>query len=123
MLSNILASLPQVRSGRFRAYGITSAKRSEAAPDLPTIAEAGVPGYEAVQWFGIVVPAATPREIVSRLHREMVHVMQDPDTRKRFSADGAEPAYSRTPEDFAALIRAEVVKWAKVVKSAHIEQQ
>jgi len=123
MISNALVSLPHVRSGRFRAYGLTSAKRSAAAPDLPTLAEAGVPGYEAVQWFGMLAPAGTPREIVTRLHRELVQVMQDDDLKKRFAADGAEPVYSKTPEEFAAVIKAEVAKWAKVVKAAKIEQQ
>ena len=123
MLSNMLVSLPHVRNARFRPYGVTSVKRAAEAPEIPTIAEAGVPGYEAVQWFGILGPAGTPREIVTRLHRELVQVMQDPEIRKRFAADGADPVYSRTPEEFAALIRTEVVKWAKVVKSAKIEQQ
>jgi len=123
MISNALVSLPHVRTGRFRAYGLTSAKRSAAAPDLPTLAEAGVPGYEAVQWFGLLAPAGTPREIVTRLHRDLIQVMQDEDIRKRFAADGAEPVYSKTPEEFAAVIKAEVTKWAKVVKAANVEQQ
>jgi tripartite-type tricarboxylate transporter receptor subunit TctC len=123
MLSNVLVSLPHVRNGRFRAYGITSANRTSAAPDLPTIAESGVPGYEAVQWFGILGPAALPQPIVNRVHRELVTVMQDTDVRKRFAADGADPVYNKTPEEFAATIRAEVAKWAKVVKTANIEQQ
>jgi tripartite-type tricarboxylate transporter receptor subunit TctC len=123
MISNALVSLPHVRSGRFRAYGLTSSKRSAAAPDLPTLAEAGVPGYEAVQWFGMLAPAGTPPEIIVRLHRDLVQVMQDEDLKKRFAADGAEPVYSKTPEDFVGLIKAEVAKWAKVVKAAKIEQQ
>lgn len=123
MLSNVLVSLPHVRSGRFRPYGVTSMKRVSEAPEIPTIAEAGVPGYEAVQWFGILGPAGTPREIVNRVHRELVQVMQDPEVTKRFAADGADPVYSKTPEEFASLIRAEVAKWAKVVKSAQIEPQ
>jgi tripartite-type tricarboxylate transporter receptor subunit TctC len=123
MISNALVSLPHVRNGRFRAYGLTSAKRSTAAPDLPTLAEAGVPGYEAVQWFGLLAPAGTPREIVTRLHRDLIQVMQDEDIRKRFAADGAEAVYSKTPEEFGAVIKAEVAKWAKVVKGANIEQQ
>src|SRR5688572_3640339 len=123
MLSNVLVSLPHVRSGRFRAYGVSSAKRASEVPDIPTIAEAGVPGYEAVQWFGILAPAGTPREIVTRLHRDLVLVMQDDETKKRFAADGADPAFSRSPEEFAAFMRAELAKWAKVVKAANIEQQ
>lgn len=121
MLSNMLVSLPHVRAKRFRAYGVTSAQRSPAAPDLPTIAEAGVPGYQSVQWFGILGPAGTPQAIVDRVHRELGHVMQDDETRKIFLADGAEPAYSKTPEAFAALIKSEVAHWAKVAKAAKID--
>ena len=123
MLGNILVALPHVRSGRFRAYGVTSAKRASGVPDIPTIAEGGVPAYEAVQWFGILAPAGTPRGIVNRLHRDLVQVMQDDDTRKRFAADGADPTFSKAPEDFGAFVRSEVVKWAKVVKAANIEPQ
>jgi tripartite-type tricarboxylate transporter receptor subunit TctC len=123
MLGNVLVALPHVRSGRFRAFGVTSAKRASGVSDIPTLAEAGVPGYEAVQWFGILAPAGTSRDIVTRLHRDLTQVMQDDDTRKRFLADGADPTFSRTPEDFAALIRSELVRWAKVAKSAKIEPQ
>jgi tripartite-type tricarboxylate transporter receptor subunit TctC len=123
MMSNVLVALPHVRNGRFRAYGLTSAKRTEAAPDLPTIAEGGVPGYDVGQWFGILAPAGASRDVVVRIHRELVQVLQEDDTRRRFIADGGEPAPSRTPDEFAALIRAEVVRWAQVVKSAKIEQQ
>ena len=123
MLSNMLVSLPHVRGGRFRALGVTSSSRASEVPDIPTIAEAGVAGYEAVQWFGILAPAATPREIVTRLHRELVQTMQDEEIRKRFRADGADPVVSRTPEDFAALIRSEIVRWARVAKTAKIEPQ
>jgi tripartite-type tricarboxylate transporter receptor subunit TctC len=123
MLSNSLVSLPHVRAGRFRPYGVTSRTRAPEMPDIPPIAEAGVPGYEAVQWFGILAPAATPREIVGRLHRELVQVMQDEDTRKRFMADGADPVFSKTPEDFSTVIRAELAKWAQVAKAAKIEPQ
>jgi tripartite-type tricarboxylate transporter receptor subunit TctC len=98
-------------------------KRASEVPDIPTLAEAGVPGYEAVQWFGILGPAGLPRDIVMRVHRELVQVMQDAEVRKRFASDGADPVYSKTPEEFAALIRNEVAKWAKVVKTAKIEQQ
>ena len=75
-----------------------------------------------MQWFGILGPAATPRDSVTRVHREIVHVMQEEDTRKRFAADGAQPLYSKSPDEFAAFMRTEVTKWAKVVKSAKIEQ-
>jgi tripartite-type tricarboxylate transporter receptor subunit TctC len=121
MLSNMLVCLPHVRSGRFRAFGVTSAKRASEVADIPTLSEGGVPGYEAVQWFGILAPAATPRDIVAHLHRDLVRVMQEEDIRRRFRADGAEPTFSATPEDFAALIRSEIARWAKVARSAKIE--
>jgi tripartite-type tricarboxylate transporter receptor subunit TctC len=121
MLSNSLVSLPHVRAARFRPYGVTSRTRAAEMPDIPTIAEAGVPGYEAVQWFGILAPAGTPREIVARLHRDLVQVMQEEETRKRFMADGADPVFNKTPEEFAAVIRGELAKWAKVAKAAKIE--
>ena len=123
MLSNMLVSLPHVRAGRFRAFGVTSRARASEVPDIPTIAEAGVAGYEAVQWFGILAPAGTPREIIARLHRELVQAMQDEEIRKRFRADGADPVFSRAPEDFAALIRSELARWAKVARAAKIEPQ
>jgi tripartite-type tricarboxylate transporter receptor subunit TctC len=123
MLSNSLVSLPHVRAGRFRPYGVTSRTRAPEMPDIPPIAEAGVPGYEAVQWFGILAPAATPRDIVMRVHRELLRIMQEDDTRKRFMADGADPVFSKTPEEFAGVIRTELAKWAQVAKAARIEPQ
>jgi tripartite-type tricarboxylate transporter receptor subunit TctC len=123
MAANILSSLPQVKAGRLRAYGVTSAKRSPAAPDIPTIAEAGLPGYEAVTWFGVLAPAGTPRAIVTRLHTDVARAVNDPAIRKRFIDDGADPSPSASPEAFAALIRAEVRKWAKVIKDAGIQPE
>ena len=123
MLSNMLVSLPHVRAGRFRAFGVTSRARASEVPDIPTIAESGVAGYEAVQWFGILAPAGTPRDIIARLHRELVQAMQDEEIRRRLRADGADPVFSRTPEDFAALIRSELARWAKVARAAKIEPQ
>lgn len=119
---SVLTALPYTRSGRLRALGVSSAKRSSAAPDIPTIAEAGVPGYEAAQWFGILAPAGTPRAIVDRLHREIVRALKDPDVRDRLVADGADPVGS-SPEEFAAYIRSESVKWAKVVKDVGIKPE
>jgi tripartite-type tricarboxylate transporter receptor subunit TctC len=122
MTPSILSGLPHIKSGRLRGLGVTSAKRAGGVPDIPTIAEAGVPGYEAVQWFGLLAPAATPREIVSRLHGETVRALQAVDVRSRLSADGADPVGS-TPEEFAAFIRSETAKWAKVVKQAGIQPE
>jgi len=118
-----LSALPQVRAGRVRAYGVTSAKRMISAPEIPTIAEQGLPGYEAVQWFGQLAPAGTPREIVTRLHAGLVRALQDPEVKKRFVDDGAEATTSSSPEEFGALIRSELVKWAKVVKDAGIRPE
>jgi tripartite-type tricarboxylate transporter receptor subunit TctC len=123
MAANILSSLPQVKAGRLRAYGVTSARRSPAAPDIPTIAEAGLPGYEAVTWFGVLAPAGTPRAIVTQLHTNVARAVNDPSIRKRFIDDGADPSPSASPEAFAALIRDEVRKWAKVIKDAGIQPE
>ncbi len=118
-----LSALPQVRTGRLRSFGVTSAKRMTNAPDIPTIAEQGVPGYEAVQWFGLLGPAGMPREIVTRLHAGIVRALQDPDVKKRFIDDGVEATPSGAPEEFGVLVRSELVKWAKVVKDAGIKPE
>ena len=123
MAGNILSALPHIRSGRIRAYGVTSAVRSNGAPEIPTLAEAGVPGYEAVQWFGLLAPAGTPREVVTRLHGAMVQSLNDPVLHKRFVSDGADPRPSKSPEEFAAFMRAEYRKWGQVVKTAGIKPE
>jgi tripartite-type tricarboxylate transporter receptor subunit TctC len=123
MMASILSALPQARVGRLRAYGVTTAKRAAAAPEIPTIAEAGVPGYEATQWFGILVPAGTPPDIVTRLHAELVRALKDPDVKKRFTSDGSDAVWSSSPEQFAAYIRADEAKWAKVAKAAGLQPQ
>jgi tripartite-type tricarboxylate transporter receptor subunit TctC len=120
MMANLLGALPHMRSGRMRAYGVTSARRSTVAPEVPTIAEAGVPGYEVVQWFGVLAPAATPRDVVMKLHAATVRSLQDPVLKERFLADGAE-TIGNTPEEFAAIIRADLAKWGKLVKVAGIK--
>ena len=122
MSATILTGMPQIRSGRLRGLGITSAARSPIVPDIPTIAEAGVPGYEAVQWYGALAPAQTPKEIVARLHAEITRVLQMPDVKQRFAGDGADPVGS-TPEEFGRYIRDETVKWAKVARSAGIKPE
>jgi tripartite-type tricarboxylate transporter receptor subunit TctC len=118
-----ISGLPHVRSGRLRTYGITSARRMTVAADIPTIAEAGVAGYEAVQWFGLLAPAGTPRDIVTKLHAGVARALQDADVKKRFLDDGAEITPSAKPEDFGVLIRAELAKWAKVVKDSGIQAE
>ena len=123
MASNILSTLPHVKAGRVRAYGVTSATRAAAAPEIPPIAEAGLPGYEAVQWFGLLAPAGTPREIIVRLHGAVVQSLEDPAVKKRFIGEGADPRPSASPEAFGTFIRAELRKWEKVVKAAGIKPE
>ena len=122
MAPNMLQSIPHVRAGRLRALGVTSAARAASAPGIPTVAEGGLPGYEAVQWYGLLAPAGTPREIIARLHAETVATLRAPDSAKRLAGDGAE-VIAGTPEEFAAFIAAETVKWAKVVKAAGIQPE
>ena len=122
MAPNMLTAYPHIKSGRMRAYGVTSLKRTAGAPEIPTIAEAGVPGYEAVQWYGVLAPANTPRPIITRLHGDIVKVLQQPNVKELLGKDGAEPVGS-TPEQFAAFIKAETAKWAKVVKDAGIQPE
>ncbi|MHB8769869.1 MAG: Bug family tripartite tricarboxylate transporter substrate binding protein [Syntrophales bacterium] len=120
-VASSLTTLPLVRSGRLRALGVTSAQRSEAAPDIPTIAEQGVPGYEAVQWFGVLAPAGTPPDIVLKVHAAILKALQDPGVKKHFSTEGADITPSKTPDDFGALIRRDVAKWRKVVQESGIK--
>ena len=109
--------LPHAQAGRLRALATTGAKRPPAAPDLPTMMEAGVPGYEATNWFGTAVPAKTPPAIVSKLSQEIGRVLRMPDVRERLLSQGMEPV-SNTPDEFAAYIRSEMTKWARVVKAS-----
>ena len=120
MMANVLSALPQVRIGRIRAHGVTSLKRATVAADVPTIAEAGVPDYEVVQWFGILAPANTPRDIIAKLHAGTVRAVQDPAIKEHFISDGGE-TIGNTPEEFAAVIRADLKKWGKVVKDVGIK--
>jgi tripartite-type tricarboxylate transporter receptor subunit TctC len=122
MAPNMLSGYPHIKTGRMRPYGVTGSKRTAGAPEIPTIAESGVPGYEAVQWYGVLAPAATPRPIVQRLHDEIVKVLQQPNVKDVIVKDGGEPVGS-TPEQFAAFIKAETAKWASVVKSAGIQPE
>jgi tripartite-type tricarboxylate transporter receptor subunit TctC len=118
-----VTGLPHVRSGRLRTYGVTSSQRMSIAPDIPTIAEQGVPGYEAVQWWGMLAPANTQRDIIMKLHAAMLRALQDPEVKRRLLDDGAEIKPSATPEEFGAMMRSEVAKWARVVKEARIQPE
>ena len=120
--ATMLTGLPHVRSGRLRGLGVTGAKRSDVLPELPTVAEAGVPGYEAVQWYGLLAPAQTPKEIITRLHGVMTAALQAPSIREKMAVDGVQPVGS-TPDEFARFLRAETDKWGKVVRAAGIAPQ
>jgi tripartite-type tricarboxylate transporter receptor subunit TctC len=118
MFATMPAAMPHVKSGKARPIAVTTAKRSLAMPELPTIAEAGVAGYEAATWYGLLAPAKTPKPIVDRLHAETVKILAGP-VRQRLEVQGFEPV-GGTPAEFSAYIKAEIVKWAKVIKDANI---
>lgn len=120
VIDNIPPYLPQVQAGKIRALAITTAKRSAAAPNLMTMQEAGVAGYEAGSWFGLLAPANTPKDIVQKLSVETRRILELPDVKERLSGQGAEPA-GGTPEEFAAFIRSEQAKWRKVIQQANIK--
>jgi tripartite-type tricarboxylate transporter receptor subunit TctC len=117
MFVDMAPALPMIADGRVRALAVTSGKRAAAAPALPTVAEAGLPGYEAAAWQSIVAPARTPPAVVAALHREISKFLSAPETRQKLVAMGTEPL-GGTPDEFAALIKAEIGKWAKVVKES-----
>lgn len=117
MFDNLPPSMPHIRSGKLRPLAITTTTRYPTLPDLPTMVEAGVPGYESSSWFGIMAPAGTPKDIIARLNAEARKIMALPDVRERFDQQGA-IASPGSPEDFDAFIRAEIAKWGKVVKAS-----
>jgi tripartite-type tricarboxylate transporter receptor subunit TctC len=119
-LSSIPPAVPLVRSGRLKALGVTGAKRNVSLPDVPTIAESGIPGYAVDNWYGVAAPAGTPREMIARLNAELVKILAMPDVRERYANEGSETAPT-TPEQFGAFIRAEVEKWGKVVRAANVK--
>ena len=119
MFSSITQVLPHLRSGKLNVLAIGADKRSPALPDIPTVGEAGYPGYEMYVWWGIVAPAGTPGAVLERLRREIAAVMQEPETTKRLQADSAEPM-NLTPAEFRKLIHDEVKKWADIAKQAGI---
>jgi tripartite-type tricarboxylate transporter receptor subunit TctC len=110
------AAAPHVRSGKLRAIAVSSASRVQSFPDVPTGEEAGLAGYQVTTWYGIFAPAGTPAPIVNRLHAETVRAMQTPDTRARLEGIGADGTVSRSPAEFAALVRADTARYAKIVK-------
>jgi tripartite-type tricarboxylate transporter receptor subunit TctC len=118
-LANTLVALPHVKAGRLRGVAITSAKRSALVPDLPTVAESGVRGFEAGTWYALLAPVGTPRDIVGRLNRAVVQIVQLADVREKLAAQGAEPM-TGTHEEAGEFVRTEITRWAKVVRAARI---
>ena len=121
-INSMLGVLPQVRAGRLRALGVTSVNRVAGIPEVPTIAEAGVPGYESLQWYGLLAPTGVSRDIVARVSKEAVAVLRSPDIVERLARDGGEVVAS-TPEEFGAYLRAETEKWAKVARATGLQRE
>ena len=121
MFATLPAAMPHMKSGKLRPVAVTTSHRSQALPELPTIAESGVPGYEAATWYGLLAPAGTPKAIVGRLHAEIVKILAT-DTRQLLMAQGFEPV-GNTPAEFAAYIRSEITKWGKVIRDAGIKPE
>ncbi|MGH8618028.1 MAG: tripartite tricarboxylate transporter substrate binding protein [Burkholderiales bacterium] len=122
LFSTLLQADTQIRAGRLRALAVTTKQRSPAAPDLPTMQEAGIAGYEVAGWYGVLAPAKTPRPLVDKLNREIVRILKSPEIQSKLAADGSE-AVGNTPEQFGAHIKAEIAKWARVVKDAGIKAE
>lgn len=121
-LGTLTQSLPQIKSGKLRALGFGGASRSRLLPDLPTIAEAGVPGYEASQWWGLLAPAGTPKPVIDRLHKELTVILNAEDTKKAYESQGAEADWLG-PAEFAKYLVTETAKWGKVIKAGNISAE
>lgn len=122
MLPTVLTVAPHVKTGRLRSLAVTSPKRSVALPDLPTIGESGVPGFEAVSWNGVMTPAGVPAPVIARIHRGVVQALQSPEVKDKLLADGAEPV-GNSPDEFVRLIKHELEKWAKVTRAAGLKPE
>lgn len=120
MFDNMPSALPHVKAGKLRALAVSTLKRSPVAPEIPTVAEAGLPGFEVSVWFAVLAPAGTPREVSERLNRVLVKALQAADVRERLLTQGAEPI-GNTPDELTAQMKRDLVKWAKVVKDADIK--
>ena len=119
---SVPTAMPYIKAGRLRGLGVTTLKRAQALPDVPSIAEAGLPGYEATQWFGLLAPTGTPRTIIDRLYQESSRALRSADMKERMTAEGLE-VVGGTPEEFASYIRSETEKWTQVIKAAGIKPQ
>jgi tripartite-type tricarboxylate transporter receptor subunit TctC len=121
-LSTFASALPHVKAGRLRTFGVTSARRSPALPEAPTIAEAGMPGYEYTTWYGLLVPAGTPRAAIEKLHTTTVSLLNSAELKQRYGAQGMDPTPS-APAALSDRLKSEIEKWGKVVRAANIPQQ
>jgi tripartite-type tricarboxylate transporter receptor subunit TctC len=119
LIGAVATSLPHVTSGRLKALGVSSLQRAAAAPNVPTVAESGLPGFEVVQWFAIYAPAKTPREIVAKLNAEINRALNQPNVKNEFTRQGFD-VDNKTPEEFARYMTEETVKWTKLIKAAGI---
>jgi tripartite-type tricarboxylate transporter receptor subunit TctC len=120
MFSNVLPALPLLKSGRMRALAVSTLKRSPVLPDVPTVSESGLPGFEVYVFYGLVAPAGTPKDIVYRLHQQITQALDSPEITAKLAADGADPMRTRDPDEFTKLIKAEWDKWSKLTKAAGI---
>jgi len=120
MFDSISSARPHIQSGKLRALGVTTAKRSSALPNVPTLAEAGLPGYEVSPWFAVFVPAATPKPVIAKLHAALIDAMQQPDVRARFETIGAE-AVGSTPDELASHLARESARWSKLIAERGIK--
>jgi tripartite-type tricarboxylate transporter receptor subunit TctC len=118
-LNNFLAAMPYIKSGRIRVLAVTSAERSQAMPELPTVAESGLPGYEVIGWYALLAPAGTPQAIITKVHADTAAALKVPAVHNRLTSEGAEPVGS-PPEAFSKFLAAEIAKWARVAKAAKI---
>jgi tripartite-type tricarboxylate transporter receptor subunit TctC len=116
-MSSIQPAIPMLNAGRVRALGVTSAKRMATLPNVPTISESGLPGYEVTNWYGVMMPAGVPKEVLNKIHAELVKILKMPDVQQRFQAEGGDTT-SNTPEQFAAFIKTEITKWSKAVRES-----
>jgi tripartite-type tricarboxylate transporter receptor subunit TctC len=120
MFNNPVSALPQIKAGKLRALAVTTAKRSPIAPELPTVIEQGYPGFEASTWFALIGPAGLPKDVVARLHADVVKALQMKDVRERLAAQGIDPL-GTTPEELATIMKADGEKWGKLIRATGIK--
>lgn len=123
MVPDLTIALGQIRAGKLRSFGVTSATRSQAAPDVPTLTEAGLPGFDAVQWFGLAAPAGTPADVIKKLHTAVTAALRDPEVKRRYAEIAMTPEPSASPEEFAKFVHDEGMRWGAVVRGAQIVPQ